>query len=235
MESKTEDIGRNWGDFFGIDFPTAYAGVTVNTFRLDVYDVSTSKLMGVKYTLARKPADAAQREIFRGASGISVYENADVFPRAWAVHEAVSIPNSDQGRGFIHDRVNELRREALWMGSAAPQLPACPGAKDSVAVKKYAAASITIEVDMTCDGMVVISDTDYPGWYARVDDQPASIYEVDLAFRGVPVPKGAHVLTFHYRPRSVFWGAGLTMAGLLGAAALTVWSGKKRHFSHGRV
>jgi len=229
VESKTDEIGRNWGDFFGIDFPTAYAGVTVNTFRLDVYDVATNKLIGVKYTLARKPADAAQREIFRGASGISVYENADVFPRAWAVHGGVSIPDSDQGRAFIHDRLNELHRAALWMGSAAPQLAACPDAKDTVVVKKYAATRITIGVDMTCDGMVVISDTYYPGWYARVDGQPAPIYEVDLAFRGVPVPKGEHVLTFHYRPRSVFWGAGLTVAGLLGAAVLTFWSGKKRH------
>src|SRR6266699_5246164 len=79
--------------------------------------------------------------------------------------------------------------------------------------------------------MVVLSDTYYPGWYARVDGQPAHIYEVDLALRGVPVAKGRHTITFRYRPRSVFWGAGLTLNSLLAIVALTLWRGKNRHFA----
>ena len=99
-------------------------------------------------------------------------------------------------------------------------------------VTRYAPAKISISADLSCDGMVVLSDTYYPGWYASVDGHPAKIYEVDLALRGVPVPKGQHAVTFQYRPRSVLWGAGLTLAGMLGAAALTFWSGKNLRFVH---
>jgi hypothetical protein len=232
VETQTEDVSRNWGDFYNVDFPAAQAGVTVNTFLLETYNLSTKKLVGTKYTLARAATSPAQSEVFRGASGIAVYQNPDVFNRAWAVHEIVPIQDTERGQAFIDEHINELRSKALSMGEPLPQLPACPQARDTVLVTNYAPSNVTISADMSCDGMVVLSDTYYPGWYANVDGQPDQIYEVDLALRGVPVPKGAHVVTFRYRPRSVFWGAGLTLAGLLGAAAITFWSGKNRRLAH---
>ena len=98
---------------------------------------------------------------------------------------------------------------------------------DTVFVTGYAPSNVSINADMTCSGLVVLSDTYYPGWYAKVDGQPAPIYEVDLALRGVPVPKGAHVVSFHYRPRSVFWGASLTLAGVLGAPGTCILEWKE--------
>src|SRR5262249_44890658 len=32
VETQTDDIVRNWGDYYDVDFPDAQAGVTVNTF-----------------------------------------------------------------------------------------------------------------------------------------------------------------------------------------------------------
>jgi hypothetical protein len=232
VETQTEDIVANWGDFNNVDFPIAQAGVTVNTFLLETFKLSTKKLVGTKYTLARAASSPAQSEVFRGASGIAVYQNPDVFNRAWAVHEIIRMQDVDQSRAFIDEHINELRSKALSMGEPLPQLPACPEAKDTVLVTNYGSSNVTISADMSCDGMVVLSDTYYPGWYASVDGQPAQIYEVDLALRGVPVPQGAHVIRFRYRPRSVYWGAGLTLAGVLGAAAITFWSGKNRRLAH---
>jgi uncharacterized membrane protein YfhO len=65
--------------------------------------------------------------------------------------------------------------------------------------------------------MVVLSDTYYPGWRARVDHQSAEIYEVNGAMRGVAVPRGTHTITMRYRPLSVYLGAALSLAGILGA------------------
>src|SRR5438105_2057673 len=69
-------------------------------------------------------------------------------------------------------------------------------------------------------GMVVLSDTFYPGWRARVDHKPAPIYEVNGAMRGVVVPAGSHTVTMRYRPVSVYLGAALTVAGILGALVM---------------
>lgn len=232
VATQTEDIVRNWGDFYNVDFPTALAGVTVNTYLLPTHLPAVRRLVGTKYTLARGATDPTQSEVFRGASGIGVFENAGVFNRAWAVHEIVPVHDTDEARAFIEDHVDELRSKALSLEQPPPRLPACPAPKDLVFVTRYAPSDISIRADMSCDGMVVLSDTYYPGWYASVDGRPAPIFEVDLAFRGVPVPKGAHGITFRYRPRSVYWGAALTFTGLLGAAVLTFRSGKKRRIAH---
>jgi len=226
VEKATDDIPQNWGDFYGIDFVAAYAGVTTNTLLMDVYDPSNKQLVGIEYTLARKPTGPAQNLVFRGASGINVYQNPDVFPRAWAVHAIVLLAKNDEAGGFIHDRLNELRSTALSFENPAPKLPVCPGGKDTVTIDEYESARISISVNMGCDGMLVLSDTYYPGWVARVDGGRVPIHEVDVALRGVAVPKGEHKVTFRYRPRSVFWGAGLTLAGLVGAAILSLASGK---------
>ena len=213
VDTQTDDIVRNWGDYYNIDFPRAQAGVTVNAFRLETHTAQTMKLLGTKFILSRAATGPGQGEVFRGASGIAVYQNPDAFPRAWAVHDSVRIQNTDQGRAFIDGHVAELRSKALFLDNP-PTLTPCPEAKDTVWVTKYAPSNVSLNAAMSCDGMVVLSDTYYPGWYAKIDGQPAEIYEVDLALRGVIVPKGVHAVTFRYRPRSVYWGAGLTLAGL---------------------
>lgn len=234
VETATDEIVRNWGDYYDVDFVAAQAGVTVNAFELETHTPPTKKLLGVKYTLARAPTDAAQREVFLGGSGIAIYENPGVFARAWAVHEVVPIRYTGEARAFIQNQASELSWKALYIPHAtqgpAPKLPACPDAADKVSVTKYGPDRVALRADMTCDGMVVLSDTYYPGWYATVDGKPAQIYEVDLALRGVLVPQGPHEISFRYRPRSFFLGAGLTLAGVMGAALITIFSRKKTPF-----
>jgi hypothetical protein len=232
VETRTEDIVSNWGDFYCVDFPTANAGVTVNSFSLWTKLPVWNKLVGAKYTLARGNTDPAQSEVFRGASGVAVYQNPDVFNRAWAVHELVPIRDVNQGLEFMGSHLNELRSKAVILGTPAAQLATCPEAKDTVFVTRYAPSNVSISADMSCSGMVVLADNYYPGWSASVDGRPAQIHEVDIALRGVAVSQGSHVVTFRYRPRSVYWGAGLTLAGLLGAAVLTFWTGKNRRLAH---
>jgi len=221
VETQTDDIVRNWGDYFNVDFPSAQAGVTINTFNLETHTLPTKKLVGVKYTLARQPTAAEQREVFRGASGIAVYENPDVFPRAWAIHEFVPIKSVNEGRAFIDGHVQDLRSKAMIMGEPPGNL-SCQDAHDDVSVTKYAAERVTVQAKMSCDGMVVLSDTYYPGWDAKVDGKPAQIHEVDMAFRGVIVPAGTHQITFRYRPRSFIVGMAMTLAGLMGVALITI-------------
>ena len=232
VETRTEDIVPNWGDFYNIDFPTAAASASVNSFSLWNKLPVWNKLVGAKYTLSRGNTDPAQSEVFRGASGVAVFQNPDVFNRAWTVHEIVPIRDLDQGLEFMGDHLDELRSKAVILGTPAPKLASCPDAKDMVFVTHYAPSNVSLSADMGCDGMVVLSDTYFPGWYASVDGRPARIYEVDIALRGVAVPGGSHIVTFRYRPRSVYWGAGLTLAGVLGAAVLTFWSGKNRGLAH---
>jgi hypothetical protein len=139
----------------------------------------------------------------------------DAFPRAWAVHQLVRVPNITEGNILVGQDPESFRRKA-HMVEQPPQVETC-AAPDTVELIEHAPDRLAIRAEMACDGMVVLSDAFYPGWRARVDHQPAGIYEVNGAMRGVRVPRGRHTVTMRYRPVSVYLGAALTLLGILGA------------------
>jgi len=226
VETATEDIASNWGDYYDVDFLHSYSGLTINSSHLELHTWPTHMLFGIRYTLARAPTNDRQREVYQAASGIKVFENPEAFPRAWAVHEVISLPEVAQGRGFMNDHWNELHWKA-FMAGPAPQLPHCPDAADQVKVTRYRPSSVDITADLTCEGMLILSDTYYPGWRATVDGKPVQVQEMDYALRGVAVPKGHHDIRYRYRPWSVYLGALLSFGGVAGVLSL-VFLGRRR-------
>ncbi|MDP8980275.1 MAG: YfhO family protein [Acidobacteriota bacterium] len=227
IETATDEINSNWGDYYDVDTLHSQSGVTANSWNLEMHTWPTRMLFGVRYTLARAPTHDGQREVYQAASGIKVFENPEAFPRAWAVHEVISLPEVPQGRGFVNGHGNELRWKAFTAGPA-PQLPHCPDAADQVKVTRYRPSSVDITADLTCDGMLILSDTFYPGWNATVDGKPAQVREVDFALRGVLVAKGHHDIRYRYRPWSIYLGALLSFAGVAGVLTLVFLGGRRR-------
>jgi uncharacterized membrane protein YfhO len=82
---------------------------------------------------------------------------------------------------------------------------------------------VFINVNLRCRGMVILTDSWFPGWRATVDGKSARIYEVYGGVRGVIAEAGEHVIEMHYRPLSVMLGAALSLL-----AALTVLVVTKR-------
>jgi uncharacterized membrane protein YfhO len=70
--------------------------------------------------------------------------------------------------------------------------------------------TITIRAALPQDGYLLLLDTHYPGWQVLVDEQPATIYPANLAFRAVPLSTGEHVVEFRYRPASFRIGAAVS-------------------------
>jgi uncharacterized membrane protein YfhO len=79
------------------------------------------------------------------------------------------------------------------------------------------------------DGVLVISEWNYPGWQAMVDGQRATILEADAGLRALPLAAGEHEIVIRYRPLSVTLGGIASILSLLtimcvgGAAALRRW------------
>jgi uncharacterized membrane protein YfhO len=94
-----------------------------------------------------------------------------------------------------------------------------------VELLEHGADRLLIRANLLCPGMVILSDTYFPGWRARVDRKAAQIYEVNGAMRGVMVPAGLHSVTMRYRPASVIVGGALTLVGILGALGLVAAGG----------
>ena len=74
--------------------------------------------------------------------------------------------------------------------------------------------SVLIEAQVQSEGFLVLSDVHYSGWTANVDGRPAKILRTNSVFRGLPLGPGTHTIEFHFRPRSVYVGAVVSLATL---------------------
>ena len=74
---------------------------------------------------------------------------------------------------------------------------------------------IRMQVGTNQDGFLVLSDSYYPGWTARLDGVETQIYKADTIFRAVSVNQGSHILEFTYRPLSFYIGAGFSFFSIL--------------------
>lgn len=205
-----QDVPANFGDWHGIDMMEGYlAGTSSNLLRLGRHTEAAQNLLNITHHVGRKPDKPDQVEVFQGATGVKVFRTASPLPRAWAVHRAEQVPDI----GAALERPDFDPRAVALMLGAPPPLEACGG--DEVEVLAHAPNRVRIRAALQCRGLVVLSDTHYPGWEAEVDGRPAPILEAYGALRGVVLEGGRHEIDFRYRPLSVYGGAALSLCGLL--------------------
>ena len=70
--------------------------------------------------------------------------------------------------------------------------------------------------------LLVLADAWAPGWWATVDGEPARLWAVNAAFRGVPVPRGTHRVALAYRTPGLTAGASVSLGALAVLAALAL-------------
>jgi len=65
---------------------------------------------------------------------------------------------------------------------------------------------VALSVQCDKDSLVVLNDRFYPGWKAKIDSVPATIYRANGFMRSVYVTKGSHLVEFDYRPDCLRFG-----------------------------
>ncbi len=150
---------------------------------------------------ALNAASEALRQLVRGLMGHSpAGEDRAGFVSAerlmaWgaAPHSPAPSPQVEQGNPPDSGAVAVSRWEVAGQGGAA----AASGAAALVAAEPE---RIIVETDAVRPGILVLTDTFYPGWRVTVDGAPASLLRANYLFRGVYVPAGAHRVEFTYHP-----------------------------------
>jgi hypothetical protein len=156
-----------------------------------------------------------------------IFENRRALPRAWLAQEV--IPLSD---GALEDtiRLSRLRdgrpfepaRMAL-VDADAVQPGAFPPGDAGVDVTAIRDGSITVRVSSSGGGFLVLSEAYYPGWHARIDGSALQpVHRANRALQGLEVPPGQHVVVFEFTSRARALGAGLSAAGTLMLASISV-------------
>ena len=74
---------------------------------------------------------------------------------------------------------------------------------------------VALSVQCDKDSLVVLNDRFYPGWKAKIDSVPATIYRANGFMRSVYVTKGSHLVEFDFRPDSLRFGFYLAALAIL--------------------
>ncbi len=146
---------------------------------------------------------------------VKVYTNAHVLPRATIVHQARLIPDDERALEALSSPDFQPAKTVI-LSEGQPLENNASGAEDRVAVLTYDAEHVLIEADLGSPGILVLSDTHYPGWRAFVDGTEAAIWRANLLFRAVPLPAGHHRVEFVFNPPAWQLGLGLSCASLIG-------------------
>ncbi len=115
---------------------------------------------------------------------------------------------------LLHD-INVVRRfdPSLLDSKLVSQVEAAadPGADEGRPGRPLLAPTSRVEIQRVNvfrndPGVLVLAQTNYPDWTARVDNLSAPIFPVDGAFQGIELASGSREAVFRYAPRSFRWG-----------------------------
>lgn len=159
-------------------------------------------------------------------SGVWVYENPNVLPRAYLVHHVEQVAKSQllsrlhapDFNGYHSALVSEPFAEIEQL--AERPLPS----QATVSIDSYTPQQVKISVDTPAAGLLVLTDIEYPGWHATLDGQSVEIVPVNHAFRGIFVPPGAHEIQFSFRSQTLTLALIIAGVSLLAAVGILVKS-----------
>lgn len=203
--------------------------------------VSFGKLLGlynVKYLLSFSDTGGLEiekvKEIDLGKSfgtTLKIFENKQNMPRIYFVPEAKVVPSEER---YFEELTNPNfypAKTVLIEKNPAKTLPAFGGVLDEfqknnkVKLISYSANSVKIKVEAKNDGFLVLSDSFYPGWKAKVDEKPVEILQANYLVRAVQMEPGNHTVRFVYDPLSFKIGvaiSGMTLGALIGIGMLSL-------------
>jgi hypothetical protein len=98
-------------------------------------------------------------------------------------------------------------------------------AAGDVSVGVWCEEQIRLRVRTGEKAFLVVNDSHFPGWEARVDEIPSRIFRANVLVRGVVVPAGDHVVDLSYRPRPFRVGV---IVSMLTAVALVAAVARRR-------
>jgi hypothetical protein len=190
-------------------------------------------LLDVKYVLTKPDVsqelddfDAAHEDIELVYEGeIRIYENKNVLPRAFVVHDFKVLPEQE-------DVFSELTSDGFDPGacvvleeepSGSWEVPRLSGDGSTARIVDYGPNRVSIQVHAADDGFLVLSDLYYVGWKAFVDGENEKVYKADYVFRAVPVERGSHLVELIYDPWSFKLGLGISACALAALLGFSAW------------
>ncbi len=155
---------------------------------------------------------------------VNIYEYEHTLPRAIVYYSASVKQDEGEVLKELRSRSFDPFHTVLLNGSGLDRratasimeinnVPA--GRAEAAKIISYKSQVVIVEASLTRPGILVLNDSDYPGWTVDVDGATAKILTANYLFRGVLLESGRHTVRFSYRPASVRAGTAISIGSLL--------------------
>ena len=156
------------------------------------FDSKIIDLLGVKYVLSLSDLQSPKLTKVFQEGQTQVYENKNILPRAFFVENAVGAQDKNDAIKKLFANKDNLDKTAI-----VEEFDSSTWTVGEVQIKNYEENKIILETKNEGNGFLVLTDSFYPTWHAKVDGEETKIFRADFNFRGVVVPKGSHRVEFY--------------------------------------
>ena len=188
-------------------------------------------LLNVKYAVV--PAFGADFKQFSQSDrftqvfsnrNIAVFLNPTVLPRAWLVPASgiETLTSLDMEMARLKNPAFDPLKFVTISGKSRAT-PATIDFRSSVDITNTNANGLTIRTQSSEPGVLVVSQTYYPGWKATVDGTQTDVLQADVTLTGVSVPAGTHEVRLVFQPLTFRIGLGITIFSTILLLALLVY------------
>jgi hypothetical protein len=175
-------------------------------YPIEKLDSPVIDLMGIKYILTSAKGRALFERYpqYRHVKSLpldhEVFENLSVLPRFFLVHDFIAAQTPAEARRIIGRKDFDFRKTAVVDTPLSPLLGISPARTEAVNLVSYQPDELSVKVRSAGTSLLVLSESYYPGWKAWVDSTPADVHRADIAFRGILVPDGDHLVRMQFSP-----------------------------------
>lgn len=170
--------------------------ITVQNYHSDLIN-----LLNIKYILSLEKIDSAQFKEVMKEGETRLYENLNVVPRAFFASTILYAENNQEAIKKLYANSKHLDLVAVVVG--ANNLPTNVSSMGQADITLHEANKVIINTNNIGTKLLVLTDTYYPSWHAKICFENGSgcketnIYRADYNFRGVIVPPGKHSVIFY--------------------------------------
>jgi hypothetical protein len=177
------------------------------------------QLLSVKYVLTDwqelEVPSTIRGEAAIGDSTAYLHEIDSPTPRAWMVYRVMTTEDDGQALGWLADPSFDPSTTAILETQPDLDLPDEPPTDWQVHIIEYEPERIVMLVATTSDGILMLSELDYPGWQATVGERKLTIWRADAGLRALPLRTGSYHIELTYQPLSVKIGSVLSTISAL--------------------
>jgi hypothetical protein len=182
----------------------------------------------------REPAvnRARVREIYRADARI--YEYPYSLPRASLFSTVAEVRDGEEAltalRSDAADVWSRVIVETRHIGPETARLltemrQQTQETATAASILHYDSQRVVIRAAAKHPSILMLTDSNYPGWNVYVDGRKADLLKANYLFRGVALSPGSHDVEFRYEPTSYAYGSGVTMMALAG---IVLWWRRSR-------